>query len=308
MVKALIVIQKNDHSLGYYDLATGAPLDRVTLDPYPHESVRSPDGRFLYACHFGVALAEDEGPGGDTVSVTDIASRARVGTLSCGPFRRPHGIAIDDAGRLFVASEAASRLLVADDPATGRFDRHMPTGGSGSHIVAVTRDGRLALISNMETNTISLLRPDEPDRPAQILASGARPEGAVFDAEETRAYVTNRESGDISVIDLAAGTLDAPIRTPPGPVRIAWDRHAHLLVPLYHAAALARLNPRTPATQQTVELPHKPVSIGYDAEDHLALVGTLGDTVCIVDLDAMRVVRQIATRSGPDPVFTVALD
>ncbi len=307
MVKALIVIQKNDHSLGYYDLATGEALDRVQLDPYPHEAVRSPDGRLLYACHFGVALAEDEGPGGDTVSVVDIAARARIGTVDCGDWRRPHGIAIDRTGRLFVASEAANRLMVADDPATGRFDRSMPTGGTGSHIVSVTQDGRRVLTSNMGTETVSILRPDEPDRAPVVLASGARPEGSVIDAAERRAYVTNRESGDITVIDLERETTLASIETPPGPVRIAWDRDRHLLVPLYHAAAMIRLDPHMPDSRRSVDLPAKPVSVGYDRDEHMALVGMLNDQVAVIDLDGMRVARCIATRSGPDPVFTALL-
>ena len=68
-----------------------------------------------------------------------------------------------------------------------------------------------------------------------------------------------------------------------------------------------RLDPRAPAGAASLDLPGKPVSVGYDAEENLALVGTLGDRVCIVDLDTMRVVRQIATASGPDPVFTASL-
>ncbi len=305
MAKALIVIQKNDHSLGYYGFENGAPIDRVQLDPFPHEAVLSPDRRLLYACHFGVALAEDKGPGGDTVSVVDIGRCARVGTVHCGDWRRPHGIAADAAGRLFVTSEAANRLLVANHPSTGRFDRSIRTGGTGSHIVSVTRDGRRALISNMGTDTVSIVRPDDPERPPTILPSGARPEGSVLDAEENRAYVTNRESGNITVIDLVRETLLDPIGTPAGPVRIAWDRDAHLLVPLYHATALLRLDPQQPAQRQSMTLPGKPVSIGYDDKDHLALVGMLNNQVAIVDLNAMRMVRTVTTQAGPDPVFAV---
>ncbi len=78
--EVIVVVQKGDHSLGYYDFETGAELDRVLIDPFPHEFAISPDGRLAYMAHFGVPLAEDEGPGGNTVSVVDIQARRRVGT------------------------------------------------------------------------------------------------------------------------------------------------------------------------------------------------------------------------------------
>ena len=68
-----------------------------------------------------------------------------------------------------------------------------------------------------------------------------------------------------------------------------------------------RLDPRAPADLQSVALPGKPVSVGYDPDAHLALTGTLNNTVCVIDLDAMRVIREIPTRGGPDPVYTVEL-
>lgn len=305
MVGTIVVVQKNDHSLGYYDVETGAETGRVTLDSYPHEFAVTVDGRTAYVCHFGLALAEDEGPGGDTVSVVDIAARRRSGSLACGAYRRPHGIALDAAGAVYALSEGASMLMVARDPGSGRFDSVQPTGGDGSHIVCVTGDGRLALSSNMRSNTVTALRPGDPEAPPVVLPSGARPEGSVLDAEERRAYVVCRESAEIMVIDLHNLTIADPIRTAPGPVRIARDRHGRLLVPLYHGAALSVIDPARPDDQRQVPLPDKAVSIGYDADSETALVSTLGDRLCLVDLASMQVARVIRTRSGPDPAVLV---
>ncbi len=193
----LLVVQKNDHSLGYYGLESGCELDRVPLDPYPHEFALTGDRRTAFIGHFGVALAEDEGPGGHTVSVVDIPARRRVGTLDCGRFRRPHGIDLDAKGAVYAVSEGASRLLVARDPADGRFGGDQPTGGQGSLWVTVTRDGCLAFVSNMVSNSVTVLFPQEPARPPVILPVGERPEGSVLDAAEQRLYVVCRESSQI---------------------------------------------------------------------------------------------------------------
>ena len=308
MSKVLLVVQKNDHSLGCYDPQSGESLGRVALDPYPHEFAVSADGRWAYCCHFGVALAEDEGPGGHTVSVVDIAARRRVGTLDCGAFRRPHGIALDGAGRLYVLSEGASRLLVAEDPAQGRFDRDQPTGGSGSHWVTVTADGRLAFVSNMDSDSLSVLFPQEPTRVPVEIPVGRRPEGSLLDAAEKRLYLVNRESAEISVIDVDSLAALAPIATPPGPVRICGDAQGRLLVPLYHAKVVSIIDPARPDEQMQVALPEAPVAISYDAALGWAFVSTLADRIWVVDVAAGRRLHAIATAAGPDPSATVMLE
>ncbi len=306
--EAILVVQKNDHSLGTYDLRSGEEIGRVALDPFPHEMVLDADGRFAFLSHFGVALAEDEGPGGSTVSVVDVAAGTRVRTIDCGAWRRPHGLARDRAGRLYVASEAASRLLVVDDPLAGVVARALPTGGEGSHMVTVTGDGRLAFVSNMRSGTVSALHPAEPDRPPVALAVGARPEGAAFDRDERFLFVVNRESASISVIDVERLETVGAVATPPGPVRIHAMAAGGLLVALYHDAAMAVVDPTTRRAGPRIALPGKPVSVGWDEATGLGFASLLSNVVCVVDVAAGRVVRTIATRAGPDPVELVRID
>jgi len=59
----LLVVQKGDASLGFYDPTNGQERHRIELDPFPHEWVISADQRYAYIAHFGLALAEDAGLG-----------------------------------------------------------------------------------------------------------------------------------------------------------------------------------------------------------------------------------------------------
>jgi YVTN family beta-propeller protein len=302
----IVVVQKGDHSLGYYDFETGDELGRTALEPYPHEFAISPDGRFAFTCHFGVALAEDEGAGGNTVSVVDLAERRRIGAVDCGNRRRPHGIAFDDVGRLHVLSEGTSSLLVID-PDERRVLRALPTGGEGSHIVSVTSEGRVAFSSNMRSNTVTALFPYEPERPPLPIPVGMRPEGSVLDREERRLFVVNRESAEISVIDVRELRVVDRIATGPGPVRICRDDRDGLIVPLYHARALLHLDGRG-RVLGAADLPGAPVSVGFDPVTLTAMASTLEDEIVLVDLDEMRLRRRIPTRSGPDPMSVLRLD
>lgn len=305
--EVIVVVQKGDHSLGYYDFEMGGELDRVPIDPYPHEFAISPDGRFAYMAHFGVALAEHEGAGGNTVSTVDIQGRRRVGTIDCGAYRRPHDVAFDAKGGLYVLSEGTSRLLVIRDPWSGRIDHAIPTGGAGSHIVSVTRDGALAFCSNMESNTVTAVFPRDPDRPGVVLPVGKHPEGSVFDEDEQRLFVVNRESAEISVIDVKRLAVLGSFRTPPGPVRICRDPRAGLLVALYHGRGLAIINPDNVSRQRVVALPDKAISVGFHAATQTALLSTHAHSICLVDTVAGKFTRFVPTRSDPDPMVVASV-
>jgi YVTN family beta-propeller protein len=303
----ILVVQKGDHSLGYYDFATGAEMDRVPVDPFPHEFSLSPDGRFAYLAHFGVALAEHAGPGGNSVSVVDIQARRRVGTIDCKTYRRPHDVVFDGNGQLYILSEGTSSLLVVKDPASGQIDRAIPTLGRGSHMVSVSWDGSLACCSNMESGTVTAVFPKDPERPGVVLPVGKHPEGSVFDEDERRLFVVNRESAEISVIDVPNLTVRGSIRTPPGPVRIYRDRRLGLLVALYHGRGLAIIDPDNPSRQRIVPLPEKAISVGFHAASGTALLSTHAHCICLVDAEAGRFIRSVPTRSDPDPLAIVSL-
>ncbi|MBI2002859.1 MAG: hypothetical protein HYU32_00425 [candidate division NC10 bacterium] len=304
--EVIVVVQKGDHSLGYYDFETGAELDRVPIDPFPHEFAISPDGRLAYMAHFGVALAEDEGRGGNTVSAVDIQARRRVGTIHCGEYRRPHDVAFDAAGALYVLSEGSSNLLVVNDPRAGRIDQVIPTGGAGSHKVSVSRDGSLAFCSNMNSDTVGVVFPKDPERPAVILPVGQRPEGSVFDEEERQLFVANRGGAEISVIDVKRLAVVDAIPTPRGPVRMCRDPRGRLLAALYYDCGLVIVDPDT-RKARVVPLPEKPISVGFHAATQTALLSTHAHRICLVDTVAGKIVRFVPTRSDPDPVVVVSL-
>jgi len=300
----IAVVQKGDHSLGYYDLATGAEIERIALDPYPHECVATPDRQLMYICHFGLALAEDEGPGGHTVSVVDLIARQRIGILDCAPYRRPHGIALDEQGALYVLSEGNSQLLIAPQPQNLEFSRVLPTGGEGSHIASVTADGRLVFSSNMKSNTVSAIFTEHARDPISIPV-GKRPEGSVLDTAQKRLYVACRESAEIAVIDVENLQVLPSIKTKPGPVRLCWDDRGNLLAPLYHAQSLAIIEPIAPEQQRFIELPGKPISISFDAATGLALASLHGKQIAVIDCKTEQVQRLISSRADPDPALIV---
>jgi YVTN family beta-propeller protein len=302
----ILVVQKGDHSLGYYDFETGSELARVAVDPYPHEFTLSADRRTAYLAHFGVALAEHGEAGGNTVSVVDIAAVRRIGTIDCGACRRPHDVAFDGSGRLYILSGGQSTLLIVPDPLTRKITQRIATGAHGSHILSVTHDGGVVFTSNMASNSVSALFPNTPDRTPVVIPVGSRPEGSVFDAEEEHLYVANRESAEISVIDVRRMKVVDTVPTPPGPVRVCRNKR-QLFIALYHGCGLLMLDLDNPAYQQVVPLHAKAISVSVHPTRQTALLSTLAQNVCLVDIDSSRLVRTVPARSDPDPTVVVSL-
>jgi YVTN family beta-propeller protein len=300
-----LVVHKGDHSIGFYALPSGTETGCIEVDRYPHELAISADGRLALVTHFGVALAEHEGAGGNSVSVIDIEARRRVARLDCGVHRRPHGIALDSRGRVMVLSEATSHLLVFDHAIGGELRSTHATGGRGAHMVTVTRNGSVAFCSNMLSGTVSVVDLDNGNAPPVVIAVGARPEAAVLDDAERRLYVVNRESGDVAVIDVASRRVCDRIAAGAGPVRICWADDGTLLVALYHARELVRIDPARHAVITRLPLPDAPISIAFDALRDTVYMSTLGQEVVAVDLPAARISGRFATRADPDPVALV---
>ena len=304
--RTAVVVQKGDHSLGFYELGSGREVARVPVDRYPHEMALSRDRTLALVTHFGVALAEDDGDGGNTVSVVDLVQRERVAVIDCGRYRRPHGIAMDASDRAYVLSEGTSTLMVIDDPKVGRVSAVTPTGGDGSHMVSVSRDGRFAFCSNMRSGTITIVEVARSGGGCISIPVGRRPEGSVLDADESTLYVANRESGDVAVVDTRQRTLRGRIRVGAGPVRLCWDERGLLLVALYHARALAVVDPEMAVVVDRMALPGAPISIAFDAVSRTAYLSTLEQQVVVVDMATLLVTDRIATRADPDPVAVIA--
>ena len=111
----------------------------------------------------------------------------------------------------------------------------------------------------------------------------------------------NRESAEITIIDVRQLRVLRSVPTPPGPVRVCRDAE-RLLVALYHGCGLLMVDLNDPAKQQVVPLPAKAISVGYHAPSRIALLSCHDQRVYLVDTVAGAVIRSISTRSDPDPM------
>jgi YVTN family beta-propeller protein len=291
--------------LGFY-AADGEHVTTVPVGKNPHEMILSADGRTVYVTDYGELGAEAEGEGGNTVSIIDIPSMEKVGEVVLGEFRRPHGIDLDQTGRLAVSTERPNRLLIID-PVSREVVSDFDTQGEASHMVSLSPDGRTAYVSNISSENVSVI--DLESGSVELVPVGKRPEGSAMTRNGKTLYVANRESHMIAVIDTEKKEVvrEIPTGKGPGRVRLTSDEST-LVYCLVHDHQVGFADVASGQEVGTVDVEGAPVSLLMSHDGSMALTAVQGeDTVYVVSVAERKIVRQFMTAEGmgPDPVLEI---
>jgi YVTN family beta-propeller protein len=298
--RALVVLHKLEASLGCYDVESGRELFRLPTADYPHELCLSPDRRRLFVTEYGLRGVESEGEGGNTVAVFDLRARMRVGTLSTRDYRRPHGVATDAGGRLYVTSESRRSLLIfrlEDQSVLHVVDVEQEC----PHVVAVSPDGRTAMTANVGSGSLSAVdvMMGAVLRQVKVLE---RPEGMAFSPDGKLLYVVNRQSDAVSVVDAIKLETIGRIDTGRGPVRIAISPEGkRIAVPLFHADAVQIVDTNARSVTHTIPVGRQPAGATLSADGEVLFVSCERERrVYAISMAEGEVLSSIATGEGPD--------
>jgi YVTN family beta-propeller protein len=165
--------------------------------------------------------------GDHTVTVFDRRTHKVVAVIPVG--RRPTGIALDVARRrAYVALSGDDEILILDVQTTEEVGRIPLRPGDRPSEVQLTPDGRTLVVVNADSDTVAFLDP------VGALEVGRAPIGIdpvflLLDGAGQRAYVVNRMSASITVLDVPNRAVVTVVATEPEPVRAAFNRNGDRL-------------------------------------------------------------------------------
>lgn len=208
----IIVTNKSPSTATIIDVASGEALATLPTGNNPHEVVLSANGRTAVITDYGTGQSP-------TLTVIDVPAKRVVRTISLGQYTRPHGIAYLPGDSLVAVTSEATQHVVIVAVASGEIKKAIPTQHQGSHMVAVTGDGRRAWTGDIGSNTVSEL--DIPagtflrsiDVPAQPEAINVTPDGR-------EVWVGSNQTGKVSVVDPATGTVTTAAEGVSWPYRV----------------------------------------------------------------------------------------
>lgn len=303
----LAILLKGASAMAFYS-PQGKEIARTSVRLHPHEMVFSPDGRYLYTTDNGTMRIEQEGTGGNFVSIIDVKARKKVGEIDLGQFRRPHGIDIDRAtGKLAVTTELPDRLLWID-PKSRKIERVFETGGKTPHMVVLGPGSKYAYVSHSNSGNVTVI--DLATGAIKSIATGTRPEGSVLSVDGKRVYVVNRESAKVTVIDTATQTIAGTIPTSRGPVRIARtpDGKSVIFACMHDEVVEFADTATLKVTGRTEKLPGPLVSLTVSPDGKYAFASAEErDIVYVISIADRKLLKklQLPKESHPDPVFAL---
>lgn len=176
--------------------------------------------------------------GGQTIDIFDIAAMDRVETISLSPSRRPHGILWLDDGRIIATTEGSDNITIVSPPTGETQQREVST-------IATAQKGSHMLVVT-------------PDK--------------------SRAFVSNMQSGTVSVLDLVKMTKIADLSagtepeglaiTPDGATIWVADRQSDRLH-IFDTATLKELD--------EIKTGKFPIRVAISPDGTTAITSNLGD-------------------------------
>lgn len=306
------MLDKSDAVLRVIEPNSGTLKDSFPTGRGPHECASSPDGELLVVCNYGDQQA------GSTLSVFDLRERRLRDTIDLSPHQRPHGIAFSSERRVLVTSETSKAVLEVD-LVRNRVVRTLDTGAAGSHMLALTRDGKRVFTANVHTGSVSAIDV-ESGQLVRTVSTGVQPEAIDVTPDGEEVWVGH--NGDQKLVVLDARTLEKLAEVPCAklPIRLTCTRDGkHVLVSCALSNEVAVFDRKERREIARIELPRRaePAEGGLppDVDPHVAVpVGILvepqnrfayvalnaADQVAVIDLERRSVVRTFATGRQPD--------
>lgn len=302
---ALVVVEKKASQVGFY-ASDGTRVAGVAVGETPHEMVLDADGRHLYVSDNGVLWMDYAGPGGNTISIVDLETQAKVGEISLGENHRPHGLSLDPTGKHLLVTSENPDALVLLDLETRSVIRTYDNGGAAPHMVTYDRAGEWAYASNTNSDNVAAIHIESGE--ITDIAGCDGPQGGVLTRDGSRYYMTCRDEGKIRVIDTETKTFVGEITTGVGVNRINLSPDEQTLIYSIGGdlAFAAFADIATLEETGRVEIGGPPLSCTLSKNGEYAFLGVQdSDEIYVISVANREIVQIIKTPEGqgPDPVM-----
>jgi YVTN family beta-propeller protein len=294
----LLISNKSDDTLSFVDVRTLKEVAKTKTGRGPHEVVVTPDGRKAFVSNY-------EGPG-DTLSEVDVAARKEVRRIPLGEHRAPHGIAVNRDGTKLYATCERSQTVIEMDVATTRILRAFKTNQKGTHMLALSPDGKKLYTGNMGSGSSTVIDLVKGDVRAQI-KTGAHCEGVDVTPDGREVWTTNNADDTLSVIDAATDQVVATIPCKGFPIRVKFTSDGKRAGSCARSNQLAVFDVTTRKEIKRVGTGGFPVGVLIEPDGARAFVAYTADsTVAVYDLQTLTVTGKIAAGKQADGMALVA--
>jgi DNA-binding beta-propeller fold protein YncE len=293
----VVVTNKAASTASIIDVASGTTLATLPTGTGPHEVAITADG--------GLAVVTDYGSrDAHTLTVIDVPGRRVARTVDLGAYTRPHGVAFLPGDSLVAVTSEASRHVVIVRVADGSIVKAISTDHDGSHMLAVTSDGRRIYTGDIRDGTVSELDVTAGRR-TRSFAVPPEPEAINVTPDGREVWVGSNSEGLVSVVATATGDVTTAAREFGWPYRILYTPDSRLaLLPDLRREELRILERSSRRELARLTFPGAgPQGITITPDGRWAFQSLSGQRrVAVINLGTREVVQYLETGEGPDGV------
>jgi YVTN family beta-propeller protein len=295
---AQLLVLNKEGNVAVIDPATQKILGKGPTGDGPHEVVSTTDGKLAVATNYGTGQAP-----GHTLSVIDITTYQEIHRVELAPQTRPHGLFAAE-GKIYFTCEG-TKTIGRYDPATNRVDWVLGTGQDGTHMIALSRDGKMIFTANIGSGSISIFEHtgNPGDWHQSVAKVGRGSEGFDVSPDEKELWAANAGDGTVSIVDIAgrkvAQTFPVDAKrsnrlkfTPDG---------KHVLISDLATGNLLVIDVASRKEIKRIKIGSGIAGILVSPDGSKAYIGATPDNyVGVVDLKALEMTGKISTGKGPD--------
>jgi len=299
----LLVVEKHNDSVGFYNLADGAPVASVKVGHIPHEFVFSADRKSVYVTNYGTARWTDETPGGNTISIIDLASKKVTGEIDLGRYHRPHGIELARSGKLYVTCDMPSAVLVID-PVARKIERVLESGPKVlPHMLALAHDESRLYTANAGNGTVSVH--DLKTGAIRSIEVGGVPMGLALTKDERTLYAATRTADTVVEIDTRKWAIRRTFKLEGQPVRLQLlPGEKQILASLIVDGAMAVIDLKSGRELKRMKVGINAEGMHIDPQTGEGFISAQGEKKVVrFSLKDFERKGVVATRERPDPIL-----
>lgn len=291
-------------SVSLIDAATGTTRATLPTAVAPHEVAISHDGRWAVVSEYGNRDAV-----GHSLLVIDVEKGVATRTIDLGDLRRPHGMRFLPGDRRLVLTSEAAGVIALLDFATGTVEATVETGAPLSHMIALSADGKRAVVTNVRPGSVSVFDLEKKTRTG-LHEVGTLVEGVAVTPDGREVWAGGNTSKTVHIVDPVGGKVTGTIAGFGMPYRIAITpdgRRAVVTDPGSEQIHLLDVAGRR--ITSTIDVPPvngsaaSPQGVTLSPDGKVAVVTLKGASqVVLVDIAAGRITATYATGGGSDGV------
>lgn len=291
----LIVLNKNGHDASFIDLASGELLATLPTGRGPHELILSRDGRWAVGTDYS---------GGNSLTVFDVENLAVARTIDLSEYPSPHGIMpLPNPQEVVVTSEASQNLLRINF-VSGAIEEVIPTQANGSHMVAVSQDGSMAVTSNMNSDSVSVINLELGQLEKQLSVPD-RPEAITINKAGSEFWVGSNDEATVTVYGVSEGEQLAQWEGFSWPYRILLSNdEKYAVIPDLGQGIMRFFDVTTRVELGRMNFAGAAVQGVSWYHDDRTLFLSISDQnkVLVIDVESRRILGEYAAGDGPDGI------